>query len=238
MSNIAVIPARSGSKGLVDKNIKKLCDKPLIAYTIEAAINSGIFDCVHVSTDSKKYAEIAKIYGADVPFLRGVEFATDTANIPDAVKEALHNYSKIGRKFDVVAILQPTTPLRSSKDICNAYQLFCDKEAISVVSVCEVDYSPFLCNTIKEDLSLNGFTNIKGEIRRQDIDTYYRINGGIYMMNVDVLNNMKELYGSRSYAYIMDKRNSIDIDDEFDFQLAEYIMSRKYDNDFILVGEV
>lgn len=227
MNNIAFIPARSGSKGLKDKNIKKLCGKSLMAYSIEAAIESRIFDCVHVSTDSDEYAEIAKEYGADVPFLREEKYGTDTANIPDAVKDALYKYSKFGKKFNMVTILQPTTPLRTSKDICNAYKLFCDKDALSVVSVCEVEHSPLLCNTLRPDLSLNQFTNAKKIERRQAIETYYRVNGGIFMMDVSVLNSIEELYGTRSYAYVMDKRNSIDIDDEFDFQLAEYMMSRK-----------
>ncbi len=96
MKNIAIIPARSGSKGLVDKNIRILCGKPLLAYSIEAALQSGMFDAVHVSTESEKYAEIAKKYGADVPFLRSMDNSSDTASSWEAVLEVLDKYSKLG----------------------------------------------------------------------------------------------------------------------------------------------
>lgn len=227
MRSIAIIPARSGSKGLKDKNIKKLCGKPLMSYSIEAAIQSELFDCVHVSTDSGIYAKIAKEYGADVPFLRDEEYASDEASTLDVIKNVLLKYSQAGERFDVVAILQPTSPLRTCKDILNAYQMFCDKNALAIVSVCEVDHSPLLCNTMKTDLSLNQFIDVKKVTRRQDMDTYYRVNGGIYIMRVELLDNFEELYGSRSYAYIMEKSNSIDIDDEFDFKMAEYMMLEK-----------
>jgi len=138
------------------------------------------------------------------------------------VKNVLDKYSEIGKVFDIVTVLQPTSPLRTSEDICNAYQLFCDKNALSVVSVCEVEHSPLLCNMLEEDLSLNGFIDVKKMVRRQDMNTYYRINGGIYMLDVNILDNIEQLYGKKSYAYIMEKKNSVDIDDEQDFQLAEY----------------
>lgn len=227
MKNIAIIPARSGSKGLKDKNIKELCAKPLMAYTIEAAIKSNLFDCIHVSTDSEEYSIIARKYGADVPFLRDKEFATDTASTWDTVKNVLNKYAELGEEFDVVTILQPTSPFRTSEDICNAFQLFCDKDALSVVSVCEVDHSPLLCNTLETDLSLNQFIDMKKVTRRQDMSTFYRINGGIYMLHVKILDDIGELYGVRSYAYIMEKDKSIDIDDEIDFKVAECMMMVK-----------
>lgn len=227
MRRIAIIPARSGSKGIKNKNIKNLCGKPLMAYTIEAAIKSNIFDCVHVSTDCEEYAIIAREYGADVPFLRDKEFATDSASTWDTVKNVLNKYSELGEKFDVVTILQPTSPLRTSQDICNAYQLFCEKDALSVVSVCEVEHSPLLCNTLETDLSLNQFIDMKKITRRQEMSTFYRINGGIYMLHAKILDDIGKLYGVRSYAYIMEKDNSIDIDDEFDFKIAKCMMMEK-----------
>ena len=226
MRNIAIIPARSGSKGVKDKNIKELCGKPLMAYTIEATIKSKIFDCIHVSTDSEEYARIAKEYGADVPFLRDEEYATDTASTWDAVKNVLSKYSEFGKGFDMVTILQPTSPLRTSEDICNAYRLFCEKKALSVVSVCEVEHSPLLCNTLGEDLSLNNFIDLNKVGRRQDMDKFYRINGGIYMIAAKIVTDINELYGKQSYAYIMDCRSSIDIDSELDFEYAEIIMKK------------
>ena len=121
MKNLAIIPARSGSKGLVDKNIKLLDGKPLIAYSIEAALQSGVFDMVMVSTDSEKYAEIAWNYGAQVPFLRSAETSSDTASSWDAVAEVIENYRKLGTVFDTFMLLQPTSPLRTAQNIREAY---------------------------------------------------------------------------------------------------------------------
>ncbi|MBO6246248.1 MAG: acylneuraminate cytidylyltransferase family protein, partial [Anaerovibrio sp.] len=124
VKNIAIIPARSGSKGLKDKNIKLMNGKPLLAYSIEAAKESGMFDEIMVSTDSPKYADIAIQYGAGVPFLRSAENSSDTAGSWDMVLEVLNNYQKIGREFDTVCLLQPTSPLRLAKDISDAYKDF------------------------------------------------------------------------------------------------------------------
>ena len=117
MKNIAIIPARSGSKGVRDKNIRNLCGKPLMAYTIEAALESGEFDEVMVSTDSEHYAEIARKYGASVPFLRSAKTASDSASSWDMVDEVLNCYAMLGKSFDTFCLLQPTSPLRDKKDI-------------------------------------------------------------------------------------------------------------------------
>lgn len=223
--NIAVIPARSGSKGLKDKNIKLLCGKPLIAYTIEAALKSGIYDEVYVSTDSPAYAEIAIRFGAQVPFLRSEVNAGDKSSSWDVVREALRQYENAGKAFTMVTLLQPTTPLRNSEDICKAYELFKVKKANAVVSVCEVDHSPLWSNTIPDDLSLDNF--IRKEVRdlpRQELKSYYRINGGIYMVDVPFFTLAEDIYQEGCFAYIMDKRRSVDIDDEFDFKMVEAIL--------------
>ena len=114
MKNIAIIPARSGSKGIPDKNIKDINGKPLIAWTIEAAIKSNMFNCVMVSTDSDKYADIARNYGAEVPFLRSSENSSDTSSSWDVVREVLLKYEEMGFLFDTFTLLQPTSPLNSS----------------------------------------------------------------------------------------------------------------------------
>ena len=120
MKNLAIIPARSGSKGLKDKNIKMLSGKPLMAYTIEAAIESKMFCKVMVSTDSGNYAEIAREYGAEVPFLRSNELSGDKAGSWEVVLEVLQQYQTVGEIFDTVCLLQPTSPLRDSADIIQA----------------------------------------------------------------------------------------------------------------------
>lgn len=224
--NLAIIPARSGSKGVIDKNIRDLNGKPLLEYSIEAAIGSKCFDEVMVSTDSQKYAKIAIACGAKVPFLRSVENSSEYASSWEAVREVLNRYQEQGILFEMATMLQPTSPLRTAEDIRNAYAIYKDKCASSVVSVCEVETSPLLCNTLPEDNSLEGF--ISPEImrkRRQELPPYYRLNGAIYMFKIDYCTDTRfGLYGAGSYAYIMSQEKSVDIDTEYDFFMATQIM--------------
>lgn len=224
MGNIAVITARSGSKGLKDKNIKLLNGKPLMAYTIEAARQSGCFDCIHVSTDSEEYARIAQQYGAEVPFLRNAELASDSAGSWEVVRAVIDRYGQSAKQFEKAMLLQPTSPLRTSEDIRNAFALMEDKNAKTVVGVCEMDHSPLWSNTLPEDKNMNGFQSESFLIPRQQLPVYYRINGAVYLVDVDYLMNEGELYGQDSYAYIMPKERSVDIDDLFDLLLVETYM--------------
>jgi CMP-N,N'-diacetyllegionaminic acid synthase len=123
--------------------------------------------------------------------------------------------------------LQPTSPLRDADDICHAFEIFEKKCADSVVSVCETEHSPLLCNTLGEDGSMNGFIDQKKVGRRQDLSVYYRLNGAIYIQKTEDLMSGKGLYGARSYASIMSRDHSVDIDEELDFLIAEAIMSRQ-----------
>ena len=148
MKNIAIIPARSGSKGLKDKNIKPLLDIPLLAYSIRAAKDSALFDEIMVSTDSDDYAQIAKDYGASVPFLRSAKTSSDTAGSWDVVTEVLSQYQTSGRYFDTICLLQPTSPLRIASDIIGGYQLFDQKNADAITAVCEMDHSPLWSMTL------------------------------------------------------------------------------------------
>jgi len=226
MSNIAIIPARSGSKGLKDKNIKNLKGKPLLAYSIEAALQSGKFDIVHVSTDSEEYAEIARKYGADVPFLRSEKASSDTASSWDAVREVLENYSALGKEFESFMLLQPTSPLRTGNNIIDAFNLREEKKAMTILSVCEMDHSPLQSNTLPESLSMEGFEREEVKnLRRQDMPTYYRLNGAIYLSDVKHFIETNDIYEKDVYALIMDKRLSVDIDDEYDFIIAEAAMN-------------
>lgn len=227
MSHLAVIPARSGSKGLKDKNIKELNGKPLLAYSIEAALNSGVFECVHVSTDSDHYADISRQYGADVPFLRSVAKSTDTAGSWEAVKEVLDRYDAEERHFDIVTLLQPTSPLRTSRDISNAYSLYCEKKAKAVVSVCEMEHTPLWSNTLPEDGSMESFTRDECNLPRQLMPVYYRINGAIYMVNCSFLKENTNIYRKGCFAYVMDSDLSVDIDTQQDFEMAEFIIRKR-----------
>ena len=225
MPSLAIIPARSGSKGLVNKNIKLLDGKPLMAYSIEAARESGMFDTIHVSTDSKEYADIAKSYMADVPFLRVEQYATDSSSTWDAVLYVLEEYKKRGKSFDKIAILQPTSPLRTKQHIIDCYHTFIKKEAEAVVSVCEAEHSPLICGQIPPDGSMKGFLD-KNIIfsPRQKLPKYYRLNGAIFLLNTNVLYDFESIYDSNIFSYVMDQYASIDIDTEMDFIIAEQIM--------------
>ena len=225
MKNIAVIPARSGSKGLKDKNIKELNGKPLLAYSIEVAQKAKKYDTIHVSTDSEKYAEIARKYGADVPFLRSEELASDTSSTWDAMRFVLKKYEQMGKKFDTITVLQPKSPLRTAEDINGAFRLFEEKQANMVSSVCEMEHSPLWSNTLPEDLSMENFEDERiAFLPRQSLPVYYRENGAIYLIKTEHLFSGKNIYKEKCYAYIMDARHSIDIDGELDFQIAEVQM--------------
>lgn len=226
MNNIAIIPARSGSKGLKDKNIKILNGKPLLAYSIEAAIDSKMFSAIYVSTDSQVYADIAMKHGADVPFLRPKELATDTASSWDVVVDALLRYNELGKSFTTVTLLQPTSPLRSADDIIRGYRLLEEKNANSVVAVCETDHSPLWCNVLPENHSMSNFINKAiSNLPRQQLQQFYRINGALYIVKASVLNSNADIYENNCYAYIMPKYRSIDIDSLLDFAFAETIIT-------------
>lgn len=225
MRNIAVIPARKGSKGVKDKNIRELNGKPLLAYSIEAAEQSGLFDCIHVSTDSETYAQIAKEFGADVPFLRDPALAGDTSDTWDALRYVLQRYAEAGKEYDTVTLLQPTSPLRDASDIRGAFAVMEEKQADSVISVCRAEHSPLLCNTLKADGSMEGFLDTGRVGRRQDCEPYYQLNGAIYIQKTQLLTAKKNLYGEKSYAFIMSAEHSVDIDSELDFLFAQAVMA-------------
>ncbi|MDF2803979.1 MAG: acylneuraminate cytidylyltransferase [Anaerocolumna sp.] len=225
MKNLAIIPARSGSKGLENKNIKLLNGRPLLTYSIEAAKKSGLFDEIIVSTDSEEYAKIAKEWGASVPFLRSGKLASDTASSWDVVKDTIRRYQEIGIEFDTVALLQPTSPLRTAEDIIHGYEKMKKENANTIVAVSEMDHSPLWTNTLPEDGSLTNFIN-QGIINvpRQSLPTYYQINGALYIIKTGYLMSTENIYSDKSFATIMVKEHSIDIDDKMDFIIAEALI--------------
>lgn len=225
MKSIAIIPARSGSKGLPDKNIKELLGKPLIAYSIEAALESKMFDIVMVSTESEKYAEISRQYGAEVPFLRSQVTSCDNSSSWDVVCEVLEKYKERGKEFDTVTLLQPTSPLRTAQDIVRSFELKEKKKANSVVSVCEMDHSPLWSNTLPDSLSMKGFEKVF-DTPRQQLPTFYRINGAIYLVDIEMLYQVCNIYDNNCFAYIMPRERSVDIDTEFDFRISEFLLSK------------
>lgn len=228
MNNIAIIPARSGSKGLKDKNIKELNGKPLMAYTIEAALESKQFETVMVSTDSEEYAKIARKYGAEVPFLRSEKTSSDEAGSWDVILEVLENYAELGKMYDTVCLLQPTSPLRKVDDIINSYKILEEKKADAITSVCEVDHSPLWTMTLPSDRSMKEFRKDKKiNVPRQKLDTFYRLNGAVYIRKIKYQNAEIDILDQNEYAYIMPKNSSVDIDTLDDFEYAEFLIKKE-----------
>lgn len=226
---LAIVPARAGSKRLPNKNIKSLCGKPLIGWSIEAGASSSYVDKVIVSTDSDEIASVSKQFGADIPFLRPSELATDTASSFDVVKHSLDFFSSNGELYDVVVLLQPTSPLRNSIDLDKAIEFYLSKKANSVTSVCEVEHSPLWSNVLPENFSMRNFIrkSIKGK-NSQGLKKYYRLNGAIYICNIEAFLIEKTFISSkRSFAFIMEQQSSVDIDTELDFIVAEAILSNR-----------
>lgn len=228
MNNIAIIPARSGSKGLKNKNIKELNGKPLLAYTIETALESKQFTRVMVSTDSEMYAKLAVQYGAEVPFLRTEATSNDEAGSWNVVYEVLERYKQFGELFVTACLLQPTSPLRKAEDIIDAYCLYEEKHAEAVTSVCEVEHSPLWTMNLPFDNSMREFRrNIKTDAPRQKLRTFYRLNGAIYIRKISYLNDDIIVHNEDEYAYIMHRKNSVDIDTLDDFEYAEFLIKKE-----------
>lgn len=227
MKRIAIIPIRSGSKGLKDKNILPLAGKPLVAHTIECAVKSGVFDKVFVSTDSQRYANISVQYGADVSFLRSAINSSDTAGSWDVVREVIEEFEKRGEIFDEIMLLQATSPLRTIEDITNSIELMHEKDANAVESVTEMDHSPLWANTLPNDGCMDEFEKDEYvNTPRQMLPKYYRLNGAIYLLKKSEL-YAKRMFHKKCYAYIMPQDRSIDIDSELDFRIAELYMNER-----------
>ena len=223
MKKIAIIPARSGSKGLPNKNIMMLIDKPLIAYTIEAAINSKVFDRVIVSTDSYEYKNIAEKYGAEV-IMREEFLASDKATTYMVLEDLLTKVTK----FDYFVLLQPTSPLRTSEHIIEAVNLFeSNFESYDyLVSVKEAEHSNDLVKPIDETMSLKYFDTDFSNYRRQSYKEYSP-NGAIFMAKKQPYLSRKHFFGYKSIAYIMDNESSADIDNLGDLKYVIFLLNEK-----------
>lgn len=223
---VAIIPARGGSKRLPHKNILPLQGKPLIAWSIDAGLQSQFVDRVIVSTDCIEIADIATKYGAEVPFIRPDDIAGDFASTDSVILHCLETISD-QFKADIVVILQPTSPLRTYSDIDMALRKLVDKKANGVVSVCECEHSPFWSNTLPENGEMNLFLKeeVKGK-RSQDLPACYRLNGAIYAFTTEfITKNQGVSYNEGVFSIKMPSIRSVDIDHALDFKLAEVILS-------------
>ena len=225
--NIAIIPARGGSKRLPNKNILPLAGKPLIVWTIETALDSQLFDMVLVSTDSQDIADVSMSAGATVPFLRPAELASDTASTNDVISHMVEWVEAQHGPVTKVTLLQPTSPLRDVDNIKEAMALYDEKQASAVISVCELDHPIQYCNRLPSDRSMNGFIPVTANKRSQDLEPYYRLNGAIYIFARRFVGALSEIYSDGAFAYVMDKNSSVDIDEQLDFLLATLILDKE-----------
>ncbi len=225
---LAIIPARSGSKGIIDKNIREINHKPLLAYTVEACKRSGIFDDIVVSTDSVTYAEIAERFGASVPFLRPKELATDQASSNDVILHVINGLGQLGKEFDCFMLLQPTSPLRIEIHMLKIADILLENDADSVVSICKSDSQSYLTVELTEEGRLKALFSDKKQVRRQDIPPKYRINGAIYLALTSYFMKHKSFYEGKTLPYLMSAFDSIDIDDDFQLKIAELLLIDKH----------
>ncbi|MCU4158141.1 acylneuraminate cytidylyltransferase family protein [Carboxylicivirga sp. A043] len=224
---LVIIPARGGSKGLPGKNIKPLNGKPLIHYTIEAALDVTDKEHICVTTDDKEIIKVAEQTGIKVPFIRPAELATDTANTWDVVKHAIDWYRANGKVYSKIILLQPTSPFRTGLHINEAFKLM-DKNTEMVVSVKETKSNPYFTLFEEDD---NGFIHQSKQAsftRRQDCPPIYELNGAIYILNLNLNLNLSKPWNSNQIKkYTMTAEDSIDIDNEQDWDRAEKKYSYK-----------
>lgn len=225
-SVLTIIPARGGSKRLSRKNVLPLSGKPLISWTINAALKSKYNDNIVVSSDDDEIIDIS-LNARVIAIKRPKELSADSVHTISVVK---HILSKVKNNYSHVLLLQPTSPLRDHRDIDKSFELLFKKAGDAVVSVCEVDHSPLLSNTLPLDGSMNQFIldEVKNK-RTQDLPKYYRINGAIYICNTDRLIEENTFFlKDNIYSYVMDKRKSVDIDDSFDYEFAQFLINSRY----------
>jgi len=228
---IAIIPARGGSKGLSRKNIKPLLGKPLIAWTIEQAKESKYFDRIIVSTDSEKIAEISEKSGVEVPFLRPKELARNESPTIDAIMHAISWFEERGEYYDMVVLLEPTSPLRDVEDIDKCIGLLLNnKKARAIVSVAksEITHPEFNVVINKNNFirKTDGSTNFS-VLRRQDLRDVFFFDGSIYISYTDTLKQKKGFYHELTLAYVVPKYKYHEIDELSDFICVEALMKAK-----------
>lgn len=221
MNILYLIPARGGSKGVPHKNIKLLAGKPLIYYTIDAARELTTDDNICVSTDDSEIIKVVENYGLNVPFKRPAELSTDTASSNDVILHAIKYYESIGRQYDVIILLQPTSPLRKSHHIREAISLY-NNNLDMIVSIKESHAASVLCSENNSNY-LELIFNKNGQ-RRQEIDKYYEFNGAIYVLNISKLKASSISDMKKKKGYLMNDISSVDIDTELDFKIAEILL--------------
>lgn len=230
MGTIAVIPARGGSKGVLKKNIRLLADKPLIHYTINAALHSNYIDHVIVSTDDDEIMNVTLAEGIQV-IKRPPEIAGDNAPTIDVILHVLDHFNGQNLESELVVLLQPTSPFRTSSDINAALDLFFQNDCDSVISVVEITHPPYWNMVMNGSYLRPLFDQEYLRMRRQDLPKTYLPNGAIYIASAETLKQTHSFYTPKMKPYIMPAERSLDIDSEFDLLFAESLMKQGVNHD-------
>ncbi|WGK60366.1 acylneuraminate cytidylyltransferase family protein [Halopseudomonas sp. SMJS2] len=221
---IGIVTARGGSKGVPGKNIKRLGGKPLIEWTVDAALNSSFIDQTILSSDDADIISVARSVGCEVPFVRPSNLAEDTASSIDVITHAL---GEINDSYDYFVLLQPTSPFRTSKDIDDMIMACIDQEAPVLVAVEEIKTHPMFIYEIEDNGYLRSFIPQENQLRRQDVPNVYKHNGAFYMAKVSYFDRVKTFVGGDVRPYICYGHINIDIDTLDDWKYAEYILREK-----------
>jgi len=226
---LGIITARGGSKGIPRKNIKKFCGKPLIAYTILEAKKSKYITDLIISTEDLEIVRVAKKYGANVPFLRPKNLATDkTKHLPVIRHAVSFMEKKLKTVFDYVVILQPTSPLRTVEDIDKTIEKIIKTKADSAVSLVEIEENhPIKIKKLQGNRVLPYCIAEKEGMRRQDLPIAYKRNGSVYVSGRDLIIKKNKLFGNFIVGIVVPKERSVDIDTPLDWMKAEYLFKHK-----------
>ena len=220
---LGLIPARGGSKGLPRKNVLPLAGKPLLAWTIEAARAAATLDRVVISTDDDEIAHVAESFGCDVPFRRPAHLAADDT---PGIAPVLHALDELDG-FDLVVLLQPTSPLRTAEDINAAVRLCVSRGAPSCVSVVPVEKPPQWMYAMGEGALLHSFlAGEEGLARRQDVAPLFALNGAVYVADVENLRRTRSFVTDSTVGYVMPSERSVDIDSLLDFRWCELLLAQ------------
>ena len=220
MKSIAIITARGGSKRIPRKNIKDFCGKPILAYSIEAALESGIFDEVMVSTDDEEIAAIAREYGASVPFMRSEMTASDFATAPEVVLEVLEEYEKRGTHYDVGLLLYPTAPFVTGAKLKDASEKFFASDADTLVAVVQFSYPPQRAMIMKEGRLVFEYPQYL-DSRSQDLEPHYHDVGQFLMFHTEAFKQNRRLLVGNLLPYVVSEMEVQDIDNQTDWEIAE-----------------
>ena len=226
MNLIAIIPAKERSTRLPGKNIRKLDGKPLVLHSIDVAIESSVFKKIFVSTDSIQIRSMALSAGAEVPFLRPKKLCEDNVRIVEVVKHLFETLPDLATENDGLTLLEPTTPLRNADDIIAAAQIFSERKCNSVVSVTEYGFSPFYALCIDNNI-IKPFWNeqyFSKKSQAQNVKKLYHPNGAVTLSKIDFFLQHNKFISEDAIPYYMPRMRSVDIDEEIDFQFAEFLI--------------